>query len=74
VAIPSKKKQLIVLLIVAAWISVAFWDAISVYKPWEQELGPSMPDLLMTGFVHSIPAILFGGVLFWWLGKNADRA
>ena len=70
-AIPPRKKQLVVLLIVASWMSVAFWDAISTYRPGEGQLNPSMLDLMMTGLVHSIPAILFGGILFWWFGKSA---
>jgi hypothetical protein len=60
------KKQLFVLIVGATWISVATLLALSV----NNDLSAHPINLLATVGVYSLPAILFGGVCFWWIGKH----
>ncbi|HEX8894863.1 MAG TPA: hypothetical protein VF783_16155 [Terriglobales bacterium] len=57
----KNKKQLIVLLCVASWISIAVY--------WAFESNPKFIGLafvLEVAFIYSIPALMFGAILFWW--------
>jgi hypothetical protein len=60
------KKQLFVLIVGATWISVATLVAVML----NNDLSDHPINLLSTIGVYSLPAILFGGVCFWWIGKN----
>ena len=57
------RKQLFVLISGATWITIA--ALIGLLNGRE---GPI--NLLATVVVCSLPAILFGGVCFWWIGKD----
>ncbi len=57
------KSQFIVLLCVAAWITVATLITLSQ--------GYSPEFWLRIVFVRSIPAVAFGAVLFWWMKSKA---
>ena len=56
----SERRRLVLMLLVASWISLAFFGA--------HANGDS--DWSSDAFVYSLPALLFGGVLFWWFGKS----
>jgi ABC-type dipeptide/oligopeptide/nickel transport system permease component len=58
-------KQLAVLLLVAAWITVAVVFAVSDSRFWVHP----MSSAFGVG-VWSIPALVFGAVAFWWFGKK----
>jgi hypothetical protein len=60
------KKQLFVLIVGATWISVSTLLASSL----NNDLSAHPINLLATVGVYSLPAILFGGVCFWWIGKH----
>ena len=86
---PAKRKQLIVLLIVAVWISLtlvyiffisrAGLSAIEVGEietddaPWafESILG-QLTDSVLMFIASSVPAAMFGGILFWWFEKDSS--
>jgi hypothetical protein len=59
------KKQLFVLIVGATWISVA-----TLLATLNNDLSDHPINLFATIGVHSLPAILFGGVSFWWIGKD----
>jgi hypothetical protein len=60
------KQQLFVLIVGASWISVATLLAILL----NSDLSGHPINLLATVGLYSLPAILFGGVCFWWIGKR----
>jgi Protein of unknown function (DUF2569) len=75
-----RKKQLYVLLAVASWITlVIVWALLPIhYQEGESYTFPAIPagyvsldvEWIKSNLpVYSLPAILFGGVLFWWFGK-----
>jgi hypothetical protein len=64
--ISTKRKQLIVLLVVAAWTSLMFWDASNRPDNPYHPLG----EFALRAGLDSLPVILFGGVLFWWFGTK----
>jgi hypothetical protein len=65
-----------VLLVVAAWVSLTLAES---YSRAESALFiPKDLDGVVSGlglavfqfFAHSIPVVLFGGILFWWVGRE----
>ena len=54
------------LLAVAAWVSVFTYRYSTQYGSVNLEL--------FTAYIlaHSLPALVFGAVLFWWFGKKKD--
>jgi hypothetical protein len=62
------KQQLFVLIVGGTWISVATLLAIL-----NKNLLVHPINLLATVGVYSLPAILFGGICFWWIGKCQPR-
>ncbi len=62
----KNRNQLLVLLAVAAWVSVFTYRYSTQYGSVNLEL--------FTAYIlaHSLPALVFGAVLFWWFGKNKD--
>jgi hypothetical protein len=64
----NERKQLLVLLVIAAWCSVCamiqFTDSSTIDHP----IGSLVMAVLM-----SAPALLFGGVLFWWFSPWRTR-
>ena len=58
------KQQLFVLIVGATWISVATLLAIL-----NSDLSNHPINLIATVSLYSLPAILFGGICFWWIGK-----
>lgn len=59
-----ERKQFVVLLLVAAWISLA---ALSNHdaNDTSQAVWQTISD--------SIPPVLFGGIFFWWFGKKRPK-
>jgi len=58
----NRSKQLVALLVAAAWIS---FDAIRLDRYWyEWSL-----DLFFKLVAQSLPVILFAGVAFWWYSE-----
>jgi hypothetical protein len=58
------KQQLFVLIVGATWISVA-----TLLEILNNDLSDHPINLIATVGVYSLPAILFGGICFWWIGK-----
>jgi hypothetical protein len=58
-------KQLFVLISGATWITAAALLALL-----NDRLSDHPINMLATVCVYSLPAVLFGGVCFWWIGKN----
>ena len=70
--IPSKRKQLFVLLIVASWITLHLWIAWKDvgYRAYQLPIEDAVElDIAMTFLVFCVPAVLFGGILVWWVGR-----
>ena len=59
----NRQKKLIVLLLAAAWISADIVRLNIAYERWS-------PVRWMTLSAHSIPAILFAGILLWWYSER----
>jgi hypothetical protein len=59
------KKQLIAVLLASIWISTAGFIVAQDYELLRHPI-----NLLAATFVLSLPAILFGGVSFWWYGRK----
>jgi hypothetical protein len=57
-------KQLGVLMLGAAWMTVAVFVALN-----ESTLAAHPINLAVTVVVYSLPAILFAGIAFWWFEK-----
>jgi hypothetical protein len=64
------KKQLVVLLIVAAWISLAGLISYSGQSFYLGMMSEAAVQMVLKCFVYSLPAILFGVALFWWFGRQ----
>ncbi len=60
------KRQLFVL------VSVASWATIAVILNGDMSDHPI--NMLATDIAASLPAILFGGIGFWWIGKTQPKA
>ena len=66
------RAQFVVLVVAAAWVSIAVFTAFDSYG------GPDNGNIIygLFGYVllkmlaFSLPAVLFGSILFWWLGKS----
>jgi hypothetical protein len=75
-AIPERK-QLAVLLMAAAWISLA---ALANHDSCTASMALEPPDpspcsrAVWQTISDSMPAILFGTILFWWFGKRIGEA
>ena len=73
----TNRKQLAVLLIASTWISLAVYAA---YDSYQRVLSVDIPEFgpafhafaytLVKMFAWSLPAILFGGIGFWWFGRQ----
>jgi hypothetical protein len=61
-------KQLAVLVMVAAWVSVAALVAVGNSRFWYHPVSSAFG----VG-VWSLPALVFGAVAFWWFGKKHPR-
>jgi len=77
------KKQLFVLLAVASWITlIIIWALLPIhYYDNSGVIGESggysdlgVDWLKSYGIACALPAVVFGGVLFWWFGKSRDRS
>lgn len=62
----APRKQLFVLILGATWISIAVLLAFLIDRG-----GPI--NLVATVSLYSLPAILFGGIGFWWIGKTNEE-
>ena len=60
-----QKKQLIILVFGALWISVA-----SVVGANDSQLSIHPVNLAFTVGIESMPAVLFSGIAFWWIEKT----
>jgi len=58
-----ERKQLATLLLVAVWVSLAALAELS--GPGRSSLGQVL--------IGSLPAVLFGGVFFWWFGRKTKH-
>jgi hypothetical protein len=69
--ITPRQKQLIVLLVVAAWVS---YELFRVGSPKYGPNGGGLGDFTFNeAVVGSIPAILFGAILFWWFRRSSNE-
>jgi hypothetical protein len=71
--IPARRKQLIVLVVVALWLSFLLSIASNDFgrKAYQLPIEDSVKvQVTMDFLVFSVPAILFGGILFWWFGRK----
>lgn len=59
-----ERKQLAVLILGAAWITIAGF--VVANDSW---LSQHPVNMLLTIFVYSLPALLFGGIGAWWFGR-----
>jgi hypothetical protein len=59
------RKRLLVLLAVAIWLCVSAW--LALYQPFlPYSHGVSdLDEFAVRMFTYSLPALLFGGILFW---------
>jgi hypothetical protein len=60
----KNRNQLFVLLAVAAWVSFF------TYRYSTQYSGVNLEVFTAYILAHSLPALVFGAVLFWWFGKS----
>jgi hypothetical protein len=59
------RSRLFILLAVALWLSLSAWVALlSTYE---------LDIFTMKMLTYSLPALLFGGILFWWFGKGGNH-
>lgn len=80
-----ERKQFVVLLLVAAWISLAALSNHDISTPWSPYVGPPLTNdylihidspwgdtiqAVWQTISDSIPVVLFGGIFFWWFGKK----
>jgi hypothetical protein len=63
----AKRKQLYVLLGIAGWICVANLIALGLASGWDDMVG----RFFVTSFTLCLPALLFGGILLWWITKKS---
>ena len=61
----KQRRQLITLLLMAAWVTVAAVLALS-----DSRLSSHPVNLVLSVFVYSLPALTFGGVAVWWFGRT----
>jgi hypothetical protein len=66
----TEKKQLIVLLVVAAWVSVCFKASVEVDALPLEGLNTTVSNI-WSALADSTPAVLFGGIFFWWFGRGS---
>jgi hypothetical protein len=64
----KQQKQLAILLLAAAWITIALF--LSLEESGINRLGFRAERFIVQGIVWSSPAILFGAIFLWWLRKN----
>ncbi len=63
----ANRKQLYVLLGMAGWVCLANLIALAVAT---DRIDYELATFIITSFALSLPALLFGGILFWWVSKN----
>lgn len=66
--VSNKGKQLVFLACGAAWITVVAVIAVN-----DSDLSRHLVNMLFTVLVYSLPALLFGGIGFWWFGKAKQQ-
>jgi hypothetical protein len=66
------KTQFVVLLVAAAWVSVAVYTGYDSYgTPDNANVAQGLFGyVLLKMLALSLPAVLFGSILFWWFGKS----
>jgi hypothetical protein len=72
----ARKKQLITILIVAAWTSLVFVIQFSAEHEFAAPAPSSvsaMDDPLTASLIWSLPVVLFGAVLFWWFSGLKEK-
>lgn len=67
-AVAPARRQLMVLVLGAIWISVAALIAVN-----DAVLSRHPVNMLFTVLVYSLPALLFSGIGFWWFGKPRQQ-
>lgn len=63
-AVAPVKKQLLVLILAASWITIAAFLA-----EQQPRLVNHPVNMAFTVAMYSLPALLFGGIAVWWFGK-----
>ena len=63
-SVSPAKKQLAAMVLAALWISISGFAA-----QQEPRLAIHPINMAFTVIVYSLPALLFGGIAFWWFGK-----
>ena len=61
----DKRKQLLIALAIALWLSVASWIAFINYNPLLGGFG----EFLARVVTYCLPGVLFGGILLWYFRK-----
>jgi hypothetical protein len=61
----KQRRQLVILLLMATWITVAAMIALS-----DSRLSYHPVNLVLSVFVYSLPALSFGSVAVWWFGRT----
>jgi len=63
--VSKQKRQLIVLLMIASWMSI-----VSVLASNNEGLAGHPINLAVWILVYSVPALSFGGIAVWWFGRS----
>lgn len=63
--VSNQRRQLILLLAIAAWVTVA-----AVIAANDSRLTIHPVNLVLSVFVYSLPALAFGGIGVWWFGRT----
>ena len=64
----NRRNALAVLILGSVWITAAALIAVN-----DSDLSKHPVNMLFTVLVYSLPALLFGGVGFWWFGKENSK-
>jgi len=66
------RAQFVVLLVAAAWVSIAVFTAFDSYGGADNAniVNGLFGYVLLKMLAFSLPAVLFGSILFWWFGKS----
>jgi hypothetical protein len=76
-----RQRQLIVLLIAGAWVSIAVLQISPIprwstdeYSPYAFREPYTVEEQTLRATVYAFPAVLFGSILFWWYGGSRKKS
>ena len=64
----NKGKQLLFMVCGAVWITGAALVAVN-----DSDLSKHPVNMLFMVLVYSLPGLLFGGIGFWWFGRESEK-